>query len=151
TVNECIVHLPNEQINDADQIFVAQRIEDNDLVEAIQEFRIENPFHFVHHELFHGLGASFIRAALESDSGALLQMPRAKVGGHDDDGVTKIYGIAETIAELAVFKNLQQNIEDVGMRLLNFVEQDDRVRSATYAFRKLAAFFVADIAWRRAD
>src|SRR5262249_16683512 len=42
-------------------------------------------------------------------------------------------------------------IEDVGMRLLDFVEQDDGVRSATYAFGELSAFFVTDIAWRGAD
>src|SRR5437588_10454302 len=37
------------------------------------------------------------------------------------------------------------------MRLLDFVEQDDGVRSALHTFGELAAFLVADVAWRRAD
>src|SRR5580700_9110554 len=37
------------------------------------------------------------------------------------------------------------------MSLFNFVEQHHRVGGAAHAFGKLAAFFVADISWRRAD
>ena len=45
----------------------------------------------------------------------------------------------------------QQDVEDVGMCLLDFIEQDDRVGSAADAFGELAALFVSHIAWRRAD
>src|SRR5271155_3860141 len=37
------------------------------------------------------------------------------------------------------------------MRLLDFVEEDDGVGSAANALGQLAALFVTDIAWRRAD
>ena len=36
-----------------------------------------------------------------------------------------------------------------GMRLLDFVEQDDRVRVALHLLRQLAALFVADVSGRR--
>src|ERR1700693_16229 len=42
-------------------------------------------------------------------------------------------------------------MEDVGVRLLDFVEQDDTIRTAPDRFGELAAFFVADVAWRGAD
>src|SRR6185369_7693258 len=37
------------------------------------------------------------------------------------------------------------------MRLLHFVQQDDRVRSSLHAFGELPAFFVAHISRRRTD
>src|SRR5215216_3669723 len=52
---------------------------------------------------------------------------------------------------MAVFKNLQQDVEDVGMRLLDFVEQDDRVRIALHLFGELTTLFVPDVSRRRSD
>src|ERR1035438_8372932 len=37
------------------------------------------------------------------------------------------------------------------MRLLDFVEQDDRVGSALHTFGELATLFIAHVSWRRAD
>ena len=37
------------------------------------------------------------------------------------------------------------------MRLLDLIHQDHRVRLATYRFGQITAFFIADIARRRAD
>src|ERR1700719_2860876 len=37
------------------------------------------------------------------------------------------------------------------MGFFDFVQQDDRVGRAPHAFRELASFFVAYVAWRRAD
>src|SRR5262245_7564527 len=37
------------------------------------------------------------------------------------------------------------------MRLLDLVEEHDRIRPATHGFRELTAFLVTDIPWRRAD
>ena len=52
---------------------------------------------------------------------------------------------------MAVFEHLQQDVEDVRVRLLDLVEQDDRVGIALHLLGELAAFFVADVAGRRAD
>ena len=59
--------------------------------------------------------------------------------------------VAEPVGQLAVFKHLQQDVVDVRVRLLDFVEQDDRVRVALDALGELPALFVADVAGRRAD
>ena len=59
--------------------------------------------------------------------------------------------LPEAVGQLAVFKNLQQDVEDIRMRLLDFVEQHDGIRCALDAFGKLATFFVANVSRRRAD
>ena len=82
---------------------------------------------------------------------ALLEEARAQVGGHDDDGVLEVDLVAETVGQLAVFKHLQQDVVDVRMRLLDFVQQDDGVRVALHALGELAALFVAHVAGRRTD
>src|SRR5205823_12095862 len=43
---------------------------------------------------------------------------------------------------------LFRSIENVRMRLLDFIKQDDRVRSPADALRQLATFFVAHVTWR---
>src|SRR5439155_1815561 len=58
---------------------------------------------------------------------------------------------AEAVGQLAVFKYLEQDVVDVRVGLLDFVEQDDRVRVALDALGQLAALFVADVARRRSD
>src|SRR5246127_3395361 len=126
-VDQRVVHLAHEQIDDAQQVVVAERVENNDFVQAVEKLRIERPLYFVHHHFFHALEAGFIGAGLEADGSALLQMARAQVGSHDDDGVAKIHGVAETVRQLAVFKDLQKYIEDIRVRLLDFVQENDRV------------------------
>ena len=52
---------------------------------------------------------------------------------------------------MAVFEHLQQDVEEVRVRLLDLVEQDDRVRVALHLLGELTAFFVPDVSGRRAD
>jgi hypothetical protein len=52
---------------------------------------------------------------------------------------------------MAVLEHLQQDVEDVGVRLLDFIEQDDRVRIPLDLLGELAALFVPDIAGRRSN
>ncbi len=78
-------------------------------------------------------------------------MTRADVRGHDDDGVLEVHRVAQAVGELSVFKYLQQDVEDIRMRFLDFVQQDDRIGRALHALGELTAFFVADVSRRRAD
>ena len=78
-------------------------------------------------------------------------MARADVRGHDEDGVLEVHGIAEAIGELTIFEDLQKDIEDIRMRLLDFVEQDDRVRRTLDTLGELTTLLVAHVSRRRAD
>ncbi len=80
-----------------------------------------------------------------------LQELRADVRSHDDDRVPEIHHAAFAVGQAAIIHDLQQDVEHIRMRLLDLVEQDDRVRAATHLLGKLSAFFVADVSRRRAD
>src|SRR5688500_12548963 len=82
---------------------------------------------------------------------SLLNEMRSQVRCHDDDGVVEADGASLTVGEPAFVEHLQQDVEYFGMRLLYLVEQDDGVRTTTHRFGKLTAFFVTDVARRRAD
>ena len=76
-------------------------------------------------------------------------LPRLR--GHDDDGVAEVDGAALRVGEAAVVEDLQEDVEDVAVRLLDLVEEDDGVGAPADGFGELAAFLVADVAGRRAD
>src|SRR6202795_2014759 len=82
---------------------------------------------------------------------ASLQVARADVRSHDEDGVLEVHRVAQTVGELAVFKHLQQDVENIRVRLLDFVQQHDRVGRALHTLGQLAALFVAHVSRRRAD
>src|SRR5207245_4990016 len=55
------------------------------------------------------------------------------------------------VGELPVLEDLQEDVEDIWVRLLDLVEEDDRVRLPAHSLSELAAFVVADVAGGRAD
>ena len=70
------------------------------------------------------------RRCREAHALRFFEEPRAQVRRHDDDRVLEVDRVAETVGQLAVFKHLQQDVVDIRMRLLDFVQQNDRVRAA---------------------
>ena len=75
----------------------------------------------------------------------------AGIGGHDEDGVAEIHRLAVVIGQLPVVHHLQQDVEQVGMRLLDLVEQQHAVRMLIDRIGQQAALIVADIARGRTD
>ena len=53
-----------------------------------------------------------------------------------------------SVRYLALVKNLEQDIENVGMSLFNFVKQKYRIRTAANLFCYLTGFIVAYISRR---
>ena len=72
----------------------------------------------------------------------------ADVGGHDQDRVGEADRAALAVGEAAVVHDLQQRVEDVGVGLLDLVEQHHRVGPAPHRLGQLAALLVADVAGR---
>ena len=81
----------------------------------------------------------------------LLEHLRPDVRGHDDDRVAEIDGAAVAVGEPAVVEHLQEHVEDVGVGLLDLVEQHHGVGPTPDRLGELAAFLIADVAGRRAD
>ena len=75
-----------------------------------------------------------------------MQITRSDVRSHDDDRVLEIDDAAFAVGEAAIVHDLQQDVEDIGMRLFDFVEEHDGVGTAADLFGELAAFFIADVA-----
>jgi hypothetical protein len=76
---------------------------------------------------------------------------RPRVGGHDQDHVAEIDLLADGVRQRAVVHDLQQDVEHVGVRLLDLVEQDDAVRVLVDLIGQQPPLVVADVARRRAD
>ena len=63
----------------------------------------------------------------------------------------KLDRAALAVGEAPVVEDLEQDVEDVRVRLLDLVEQDDLVGPPTDGLGELAALLVADVPGRRAD
>src|SRR5262249_8892163 len=118
-------------VNNLRNFFFAETPEDNDVVDAIQELRLEV------------LAQTFTNIALGKTD--------ADIRGHDDDGIFEVHRPPFAVCKPPVVKNLQHHIPHIGMSLLDFVEQNNAIGSAPNAFRQVTAFLIADIAWRRAN
>ena len=111
-------------------------MEDDDFVDTVQE-----------------LGAD---AALDEQVAHIFSplgevCPGEQVARHDDDGVLEVDGAALGVGQTSVVEHLQQGVEDVGVRLLYLIEEDDLVRLAPDGLGELSALVVADVSWRCAD
>ena len=81
----------------------------------------------------------------------MREVGRAGIRGHDDDDVAEIDLLAVVVGQLAVVHDLQEDVEQVGMRLLDLVEQQHAMRVLVDAVGQKPALVEADIAGRRAD
>ena len=59
--------------------------------------------------------------------------------------------VALVVAQAAVVEHLQEDIEDVAMGLLDFVQENDRIGPAADGLGQHAALFIAHVARRGAD
>src|SRR5438270_2218294 len=137
-------------------LFDAQRVENDNFIDTVQELGFEGILQFAEYLALHRLvliliGSGLIRRLFEADGGFFVQKACANVGGHDDDGVAEVHRAAFGVGQLAVFQNLEQHVEHVRMSLFDLVQQDDAVRLTAYCLGELAAFFVTDISGRRAN
>jgi hypothetical protein len=65
--------------------------------------------------------------------------------------VPEVDGAALAVRQTSVVEQLQEDLEDVGMRLLDLVEQQHRVGTPAHGLGELAGILVADVARGRAD
>ena len=109
-------------LDDEGQILLRERAEADDLVDPIDELRLE-----------------------EADRIA------GQVARHDQHRVGEIDRAALTVGEPTVVEHLQQDVEHVRVSLLDLVEQHHRIGAAANRFGELTALVVADVSGRRTD
>ena len=155
---EAHFHFRELEVHDALQVCVGERVEDHQLVEAVEELRAEVSLDLDHHVVLDLLLALvFLGLALasghavEAELRARLHVLRAEVGGHDEDHVAEVDVAPEGVCEASLFHDLEEHVEDVRVRLLDLVKEHDRVGATTHTLGELAALLIADVARRRAD
>ena len=72
-----------------------------------------------------------------------------QIAGHDNNRVGEVHLAALAVSQLTIIQDLQENIENIRVRLFHLVKEQDRIRSVAYLLRQLPSFFIAYIAWRR--
>ena len=144
------LHALELQADDLADLLLGERGEHDDLVDAVEELRTDGLLQQVEH-----LGLRLGHDALTVVVGQLLETVaderRTHVARHNDDRVFEVHRAALVVRQAAVVEHLQQHVEDVRMRLLDLVEEDDRVGFASDGLRELSALVVTDVSRRRPD
>jgi hypothetical protein len=98
--------------------------EDDDFINAVEELRIEQLLERFLQRLFHVAVLMLLERLLaEAEDAFALDFTGADVGGHDQDGVFEIDFPSVRIGKKAVVKHLEQDMEHIGVRLFNLIEQ----------------------------
>ena len=90
------------------------------------------------------------RDRAEAERRVLEQVLGADVAGHDDDRVAEVDPATLRVGQVPVLEDLEEHVEDLGMGLLDLVEQHHRVALPAHGLGQLAALLEADVAGRRA-
>ena len=144
-VLKALLQLIEHDAGDAGEVLLVKAVEADDLVHTVQEFGAQE----LAERLHRAVAVLLVHRVAEAD-GALLALA-ARVGCHHDDGVFKIDLAAVGVGDLAVVKNLQQDVHHIGMRLFDLVEEDDGVGLAADLLGELTGLVIADVARGRAD
>src|SRR5450830_959965 len=142
--------LVDDQVQDLCQFSLSERVEDDDLIHPVQELGTEHRLHVFQHYGGDARVCLFVR----DRSGRCLDAAddiTADVAGHYDDRVAEVNRTALAVRQAPVVQDLQQDVEHVGVGLLDLVQQDDRVRMPAYGLCQLPALFIANVSGRRAD
>ena len=139
-------------MRDLGEILTRELLEHHNVVDTVEQLGAEQAL-----ELAHRAAADLTRREALLAGGAkahariLRNLASAHVGRHDDHGVAEVDRLALAIGQAALLQHLQQDVEDIGVRLLDLVEQHDRVRVTTNGLGELAALVVTDVTRRATD
>src|SRR5690606_9837829 len=115
-----------------------------DVVDTVEELGLEVPLELFIDLALHPLVAG-LRVALDLEAHrAAGDRGGPEVRGHDDDRVLEVHDPTLTVGEATLFEDLQQRVEDVGVGLLDLIEENDRERLAAHLLGELAALFESD-------
>ena len=124
-VEQALAEALDEQIDDLQQLLLVELREHDDVVDAVEELGLEVLLQlFLDLALHAVVRRRGVTLDLEADRAA-RDVPRAEVGGHDDDRVLEVDHATLTVGQATLFEDLQERVEDVGVRLLDLVEQHD--------------------------
>ena len=131
---EPLRHGVDLQLHDVREHGLAERVEDDDLVEAVEELGPELRAHGVEHlaldlrELRGAAGVVAVgRVRRREVRDALEDERRPDVRREEDDRVAEVHRQPLAVREDAVVQELEEGVEDVGVGLLHLVEEEHAV------------------------
>mmetsp|Transcript_24618 Transcript_24618/g.68643 ORF Transcript_24618/g.68643 Transcript_24618/m.68643 type:complete len:384 (-) Transcript_24618:939-2090(-) len=140
TIVETMLDFVDPHVCDLVHVLPLQTIENDDLVDTIDELGAELLPHGVVHDVLHDM-----RFAAQHLRWEFCEDLCTQIGCHHNNDIREIYNIAVRICQPPVIEQLQKQIPDLWMTLLEFVEEQNLVRSPANGLREHAALFVADV------
>lgn len=137
---ESLGDIGQEELCDTIDLYIRERIIDNNIIDTVEELDTE-----VFPELF----ADFFISFRFIDG--LTDILTSDIRGHDDDRILHVHRSSFSIGEFSFIENLEKNIPHIGMCLLDFIEEDHRVRMSSHGLRELSTFLISDISRRSSD
>jgi len=132
-------HLLEHDLGDLLDLVAAELTEDDDLIETIQELRAEVLLQLFIHQRSDAVVIGLFRIGTgelkAKTTAALLDHLRTDVRGHDDQGVLEVHRAALGIGQATVFQELQQQVEHIGVGLLDLIEEHHGVGPAALQLR----------------
>ena len=83
-------HLVDFEVHDLKQVGLRQAVENDDLIEPVEEFRLKDALGFLEDLLAHRFVILRVLRRAEAHGRLPADQVRADVRGHDDDGVPEI-------------------------------------------------------------
>ena len=136
---QAFAQLTQDEADNAADLILAERFEDDNVIHTVQEFRTEE----LHQHTAHFFMADFTLM--------FHDFMGSEVARHDDEGILEVDDTALAIGQAAIIKDLEEDVEDVGMSFFDFIKKDNRIRMTAHGFRELTPFFIAYISRRRTN
>src|SRR5579883_3151238 len=108
--------------HDRPDLLGAQRLKDDNFVDAVQQLRAKVAAKLAQHVL---VFREAVRESIEAEATVLAR--REQVRSHDEDRVASVDRPSARIRQTTFVEDLEKQVEDLRVRLLDLVEQDDRV------------------------
>ena len=143
---EHVGHGAELNADDVAYLALSEGLEHDNLVDTVEELGAYPLLEHFHNGL---LGfVEFVGRGHRRTGEFLADDLTAHVRGHDDDGVLEVAGASLVVGQAAVFEHLEEDVEDVGVCLLDFVEEDDGVGFAADGLGELSGLVVTHISRR---
>ena len=133
-------------------MLLIQLVEYNNLINSVEEFRLEHPFYFLHNPILHEfIPFSRIIVGCKAQPFRRHNIFCPCIGCHNNYRIFKINLSALGIRNVSIIQNLKKNVKHIRMRLLHLIKQDNRIRIAANLFAELSALLIAHISWGRTN
>ena len=150
--DQTLTQVIHQQVSDLGQVLARELLEHHNVVDTVEQLGAEQALELAHRAALDlTRRETLLAGSAKANARILCDLAGAHVGRHDDHGVAEVDRLALAIGQTTLLQHLQQNVEDVGVCLLDLVEQHNRVRVTAHSLGELAALVMAHVTRRATD